>query len=116
MIENGEIVTWEAVHFGIRQRLASQIVAMSRPGHFRDSMLTGAFTRIDHDHFFEAQPDGRTLMRDVFDYSAPLGLLGRVADCLFLKAYMRRLLEARNNVIKRLAEGEPDRAPAHRGT
>jgi hypothetical protein len=33
-----------------------------------------------------------------------LGVLGRLADRLFLERYMRGLLEARNQVIKRLAE------------
>jgi ligand-binding SRPBCC domain-containing protein len=104
LIENGEIVTWEAVHFGVRQRLTSRIAAMTRPTHFCDSMVKGAFKRIDHDHFFELQPDGSTRMKDIFDYSAPFGPIGRLADWLFLKAYMRGLLEARNQVIKRLAE------------
>jgi len=31
----GEEVTWEATHFGIRQRLASRITAFDRPYHFR---------------------------------------------------------------------------------
>lgn len=80
LIEAGESVTWEAVHFGIRQRLSSRIVAMQAPHHFRDSMVSGAFARFDHDHFFEATADGGTLMRDVFDYSSPCGFLGRLAD------------------------------------
>jgi ligand-binding SRPBCC domain-containing protein len=104
LIENGESVTWEAVHFGVRQRLTSRIATMTRPTHFRDTMVAGAFKRIDHDHFFEAQPDGSTRMRDVFDYDAPLGPIGRLADWLFLESYMRRLLEAKNQFIKQRAE------------
>jgi ligand-binding SRPBCC domain-containing protein len=104
LIEEGEDVTWEAVHFGVRQRLTSRIVSMKRPTHFRDSMVAGAFRRIDHDHYFEAIPNGGTLVRDVFDYEAPMGVLGRLADWLFLERYMRGLLEARNQVVKRLAE------------
>jgi ligand-binding SRPBCC domain-containing protein len=104
LIEQGEDVTWEAVHFGVRQRLTSRIVSMTRPTHFRDCMVAGAFRRFDHDHFFDEIPLGGTLVRDVFDYEAPLGVLGRLADRLFLERYMRGLLEARNQVIKRLAE------------
>lgn len=104
LIELGEEVTWEAVHFGVRQRLTSRIVAMRRPAHFRDSMVAGAFRRLDHDHFFEEGPGGRTLMTDVLDYASPLGPLGRLVDALFLERYMRRLLEDRNKVIRRLAQ------------
>ena len=43
-------------------------------------------------------------MRDVFDYTSPLGFLGVIADSLFLRAYMRSLLEERNEIIKRIAE------------
>ena len=103
LIEAGEDVTWEAVHFGIRQRLTSRIDAMTPPVHFRDSMVAGAFAGFVHDHHFEELPGG-TRMTDVFDYTAPLGRLGRLANRLFLERYMRRLLEERNEVIRRLAE------------
>jgi ligand-binding SRPBCC domain-containing protein len=103
LIEAGETVTWEAVHFGIRQRLTSRIDSMTRPVHFRDSMVAGAFRSFVHDHHFEEIPGG-TRMSDVFEYVAPLGVLGRWADLLFLERYMRCLLEERNAVIKDLAE------------
>jgi ligand-binding SRPBCC domain-containing protein len=104
LIKEGEEVTWEAVHFGVRQRLTSRITVMRRPAHFRDVMVRGAFRRFEHDHYFTSQPGNRTLMRDVFDYTAPLGWLGRLANILFLERYMTRLLQERNSVIKRLAE------------
>ena len=64
LIEAGETVTWEAVHFAIRQRLTSRIDAMTRPLHFRDSMVAGAFRSFVHDHHFEEIPGG-TRMTDV---------------------------------------------------
>jgi len=100
----GDFVTWEARHFGVRQRLTSRITAFDRPRHFRDSMVRGAFARFDHDHFFEATAGGGTLMRDVFDYAAPLGPLGRAAERLFLSAYLERFLRQRADALKRLAE------------
>ncbi len=103
LIGPGEQVTWEARHFGVRQRLTSRITAYRRPFHFRDSQVHGAFRRFDHDHFFEER-DGATLMGDVFDYEAPLGFLGRIADRVFLKRYMTALLERRNRLIKEVAE------------
>ena len=96
-------VTWEATHLGIRQRLTSRITVWNPPHHFRDSMVRGAFRRFDHDHFFE-QDRGITIMKDRFEYTSPLGLLGRLADALFLKRYMERLLRIRANVIRVAAE------------
>lgn len=105
LINLGQSVTWEATHFGIRQKLTSKITIFDRPHHFRDSMVNGVFKRFDHDHFFE-EVTGKTLMKDVFDYSAPLRILGRMADLLFLAKYMTKILMERNLLIKRIAESE----------
>lgn len=34
LIELGESVTWEAIHFGIKQKLTAQITEMERPHFF----------------------------------------------------------------------------------
>ncbi len=105
LMELGQEVTWRARHFGTWQHLTSRITAFVRPFHFRDSMVRGAFQRFDHDHFFSQRGD-LTLMRDVFDFQAPFGILGQVANRVFLIAYMRRFLVARNALIKAVAETE----------
>jgi ligand-binding SRPBCC domain-containing protein len=74
-----EEVTWEARHFGVRQRLTVRITAFERPAHFQDIMISGAFSSMTHDHLFEEHPEG-TLMRDRFEFTSPLGILGRIAD------------------------------------
>lgn len=101
-----EEVTWRARHFGVTQTLSTRITAFSRPAHFRDTMIRGAFARFDHDHHFDDDGHGGTVVRDVFDYRAPLGPLGRVAEWLFLTRYMRRFLETRNAEIKGAAESD----------
>ena len=103
----GDQVTWEAVHFGVRQRLTSRITEFEPPHRFVDEMVRGAFRRIRHEHQFVPTTDG-TLMIDVFDYTAPLGLLGRLADALFLRRYMTRLLISRNAYLKQVAERRTD--------
>ena len=99
----GDEVTWRARHFGLWQELTSRITAFDRPRHFRDSMVRGAFKRFDHDHFFAAEGSG-TRMRDVFEYAAPLGPLGWLAERLVLNWYLRRFLEERNRDLKGVAE------------
>jgi len=103
LISLGQQVTWRARHFGVWQCLTSRITAFDPPVHFRDSLVSGAFRRFDHDHFFSSQGRG-TVMRDVFDFAAPLGIAGRFAEFLFLTRYMRRLLVIRNALIKETAE------------
>jgi ligand-binding SRPBCC domain-containing protein len=100
----GDRVTWRARHFGVRQRLTSQITRCDPPHAFQDSMLSGAFAFMQHDHFFLERPDGVTEMRDIFRYAAPLPLLGLIAERLVLDRYMRGLLRERNAVIKQVAE------------
>jgi ligand-binding SRPBCC domain-containing protein len=103
LIGMDEEVTWEARHFGVRQRLTVRVTAFERPTHFQDIMISGAFSSMTHDHTFEEHRDG-TLMRDRFEFTSPLGLLGKIADWLFLTSYMRRFIVRRNAVLKQLAE------------
>jgi ligand-binding SRPBCC domain-containing protein len=107
LLECGDSVTWEAVHFGIRQRLTSRITELERPYHFVDEMVQGAFKEIRHVHEFLPQENG-TLMIDIFYFRSPLGILGKLADLLFLKRYMRHLLLQRNQHIKHVAETSND--------
>lgn len=99
LIEKGEWVTWRAKHFGFYQKLTVSISRMEPPFYFRDEMKKGIFKRFTHDHYFETI-EAKTVMYVVFDYTAPLGVLGKLADILFLKSYMKRFLETRNKVIK----------------
>lgn len=106
----GDIVTWEARHFGIKQHLTSQITTYERPRLFTDDMVAGIFQELHHTHIFVPQPHG-TLMIDVFTFRAPLGVLGRLAEALFLTHYMRELLLSRNSYLKRAAESGADPPP-----
>jgi ligand-binding SRPBCC domain-containing protein len=100
-----ESVTWEGRHFGVRQRFTSRITAFRRPGYFQDSMIRGAFRSFVHDHFFEAEPDGSTVMREVLAFRSPLGVLGRLVDRWIMARYLTHLVAARQRAIKNVAEG-----------
>ena len=119
LIELGETVTWQAIHFGVKQQLTTQITAMNAPHSFRDEMIQGIFKSIKHEHFFyretylkseinpvktEVEEQSVTMMVDLFRFEAPLGLLGKLAGSLFLKRYMTHFLLVRNEAIKKEAE------------
>jgi ligand-binding SRPBCC domain-containing protein len=103
LIELGESVTWLARHLGWSFRMTNQITAMEKPYRFIDEMTSGPFKSLRHLHQFNAR-DHFTEMIDVFEFEAPLGLLGWIAEKTFLKYYMRRLLIQRNHFIKAIAE------------
>lgn len=105
LIELNESVTWRAKHFGLVQELTSKITAYESPNYFVDEMQKGAFKKFKHEHLFSESADG-VIMIDIFNYTSPLGFIGRLADRLFLVRYMTNLLEARNQVIKEFSESD----------
>ena len=100
-------VTWRAKHLGMWQTLTSEITALDPPAYFQDTMVQGSFRFMKHDHFFRSLSSGQTEMKDVFCFAAPLPVLGRLAEIVFLRRYMRALLHERNVVVKQIAES-PD--------
>jgi ligand-binding SRPBCC domain-containing protein len=103
LIELGETVTWRAKHFGIWQELTSKITSYDPPNLFVDEMVSGAFKRFRHEHHF-SNSGNQTIMKDVFEFESPLGILGRIFNKLILTRYMTKLLVERNRVVKEVAE------------
>lgn len=105
LINFNEFVTWQATHFGIRQKLTSKITAFNRPYYFRDEQIKGAFKYIVHDHNFELHAD-HVIMKDIFRFQSPVGFIGKLFDRTILKNYFRNFLLKRNAIIKEYAETE----------
>jgi ligand-binding SRPBCC domain-containing protein len=105
LINLNETVTWQATHFGIKQKLTSKIIAFDRPNYFIDEQVKGIFKSIHHEHKFE-QLENKVIMTDKFEFHSPFGIIGKISNKLILANYLRRLLTDRNNVIKEFAETE----------
>lgn len=103
LIGLNETVIWRAKHFGVWQKLTSKITEFERPYLFTDEMLEGAFKSIYHKHLFR-QEGNITIMTDNFHFKSPLGILGSIANKLFLTKYLTELLSERNKMIKKFAE------------
>jgi ligand-binding SRPBCC domain-containing protein len=98
-------VTWRARHFGIWWRMSSRIRQFERPKMFVDEQMRGPFAAFRHEHRFDGEPAaGATVMVDLVEFQAPFGQLGRLAEILVLRWYLRRLIESRNAFIKQRAE------------
>ena len=106
LIENGQEVEWEAVHFGIKQRLRVKITHMDKPHYFRDEQVFGAFKTFSHEHFFRALDASKTEKIDIMHIEAPFSFIGKIAEILFLKRYMTKFLRKKNQDLKALLENK----------
>ena len=106
LLQLGETVVFEAVHLGLRRRLAARIVEMDPPRRFVDEMIAGAFESLRHVHEFRVEGD-EVLMVDTLVWRSPLGLLGRLADVLFVERHLRAYLTRKQADLKVLAEASP---------
>jgi len=103
LIKLNETVTWQATHFGVRQKLTSKITAFDRPNSFIDEQVKGVFKSLVHEHKFE-EVENMVIMKDIFEFHSPFGLLGKLFNQLVLTNYLERLLIKRNQIIKEFAE------------
>jgi ligand-binding SRPBCC domain-containing protein len=103
LLELGDTVAFEGRHFGFTQRFVARITAMDRPNLFVDEMVEGTFKWLRHLHEFESK-DGLTIMRDTLEWKSPFGIIGRLADLLFLCRHMRWFVATKQRNLKRIAE------------
>lgn len=103
LINLHETVTWKAKHFGVNFKMKIKITEMNSPLSFTDEMTKGPFQLLKHQHKFKSI-GLETEMTDIFEFKAPLGILGKLVEHAFLGAYMKKLLLNRNNRIKEAAE------------
>ena len=105
LINKHETVTWQAKHLFKTRLFTSKITEMQSPDFFTDEMLKGDFKSFHHQHHFKAAENG-TIMIDLIDFESPYGIIGKIANRLFLRSYIEKFLIKRNIVIKDYAETE----------
>lgn len=101
----GDEVTFEARHLGVRMRLSARITEMEVPLRFVDEATAGPFRSLRHEHLFEPTAEG-TRMIDRLTLAAPFGVLGLIAERLFLRHHLRRFLENRGKFLQSVATKE----------
>ena len=113
LIELNETVTWEAKHLYQKRYLTVAITRMKPYSFFQDEMIKGDFKTMIHQHQFLQKENCVTEMRDDFYFESPYGIIGQLANKLFLTSYMRSLLVSRNSIIKQYAETEQWKTVLH---
>ena len=105
LLELGDLAAFEGRHVGVRQRFVARITALDRPHRFDDEMVQGSFKWLRHCHEFEFA-DGITTMRDTLEWEPPLGVIGRLAEALFLRRHMIWFVSTKQNGLRRMAEAQ----------
>ncbi len=78
---------------------ASRISVWQPPYRFVDEQIRGPFAFWRHTHNFTPVGRGSTLVEDRVDYEIPFGLIGKLANFLFVKRYLERIFSYRNKRI-----------------
>jgi len=104
---DGEAGVGQTVRFESKYPLSREIklvvVEYDRPLRLVDEMLQGPFSSFRHEHEFSPLND-ETLMKDHVVWTSRIGSVGVLADSLFVKQYLKNLVQTRNAKLKEIAE------------
>jgi len=105
VVQLGSRITLEARHFGIRQRLALEVVEFDSDRLLTDEQREGPFGFYRHRRQIEPQGDGSRMM-EVVEFRPPGGMMGMLLSADRLYRYIADLHEHRTQALRRLLEGE----------
>ncbi len=95
----GMIICYKVSPFaGIKMNWVTEITHISDRKFFVDEQRFGPYAMWHHEHHFEAR-DGGVLMRDVLHYKVPYGIIGTIADALFVDKKVEQIFRFRKQAI-----------------
>ena len=109
LIKLDDTVTWKGKHLMKTRIFTSRITEMNPFENFTDKMIKGDFKTFEHQHYFKSTDNG-TIVIDIINYETPYGWIGSLVNKFYLHAYLEKLINLRNEVIKKYAESDKWRA------
>lgn len=96
----GMIITYKVSPLlGIPLFWMTEITQVQPLKMFVDEQRRGPYRMWHHQHHFE-EKDGGVMMRDIVHYELPLGILGEVANALFVKRQLNEIFEFRRKKVE----------------
>ena len=83
----------------LRLRWVTEIKHVAHQKYFVDEQKIGPFALWYHQHFFTAK-EGGVEMTDEVSYAIPLGILGRLANYLFVRQRVNYIFEYRRKQVE----------------
>ncbi|MFN7115374.1 MAG: SRPBCC family protein [Saprospiraceae bacterium] len=98
----GMIIMYKISPFlGIKMDWVTEITYIKDRQYFIDEQRFGPYALWHHEHHFEAR-DGGVLMTDQLHYKVPYGIIGTIADAVFVNDKVEQIFRFRKKVIEQL--------------
>ena len=101
--EKGQTVIFQSSFLGFKQNLTVKVTEFEKPRLFIDEMTKGIFKNFCHIHEFILQNNSETLLKDTFQWTAPLRIIGKLFNKL-LEKRLRKIVTLRNEKLKQITE------------
>jgi ligand-binding SRPBCC domain-containing protein len=85
---------------GIRSPWLTEITHVSEGRYFIDEQRIGPYALWHHQHHFKAVAGG-VEMTDIVNYAIPFGIIGRLANRLFVEQQLNAIFEFRSQAVAR---------------
>ncbi len=86
---------------GIKMTWVTEITHVRDKEYFVDEQRVGPYAFWHHEHKIESIEEG-VLMTDIVSYKPPFGLLGSIANLLFIKKQLQNIFDYRKKVIAKM--------------
>lgn len=101
----GQKVSLNIRQFGvIPLNMLMEFFMYEYPTCLADKQIKGPFSSMIQYRYFEDVGGGYTRMKDVFEFSLPFGVLGRLAYSLIVKKMIESMFIYRQNMTKKILE------------
>ena len=99
-LHSGQIIQYRvSVLPFVRMKWVSEIANVNEPFEFTDIQKSGPFSFWQHRHSFREVENG-TEMTDELLYRVPMGVIGRLANSLFVEREVNAIFDYRNKVLR----------------
>jgi ligand-binding SRPBCC domain-containing protein len=104
-MEVGAVIDYRLHYHRVPLGWTSQIEVWEPGRQFVDRQLRGPYGLWHHRHTFSAAGAG-TVIEDEVHYAAPFGVLGELAQPLFVARDLRRIFDYRQHAVRQILDGD----------
>lgn len=87
---------------GFTTNWITEITQIKDKEYFIDDQRVGPFALWHHQHWFKAMGSNATEMTDILHYQVPFGILGTVADKLFVHRQVQEIFRFREAAVRKV--------------